>query len=37
MGGNGFFRLTAGIMIGYCLAQGWVYLNQNFFWTLFYR
>ena len=28
---------TVGVAIGYCLVQGLAYLNQHYFWALFYR
>ena len=31
------FRFTTGIFLGYCLAQGLVYVNSHYLWTLFYR
>jgi len=34
---KGFFMLTSGIMIGYCLVRSVVYLQDNYFWTWFYR
>lgn len=32
-----FMMVMVGILIGYCLVQGASYLNQNYFWALFYR
>lgn len=34
---RGAIRFGAGVAIGYCLVQGLAYLNQHYFWALFYR
>jgi len=28
---------AAGILIGYCLVQGFTYLQSNYLWALFYH
>lgn len=33
----GAFRFVAGVLIGYCLMQGFAYVNTNYLWTIFYR
>lgn len=32
-----FMRFLSGAMLGYCLAQGLVYLHHNYLWTVFYK
>ncbi len=31
------FMFGIGVAIGYGLVQGITYINQHYFWTLFYR
>lgn len=32
-----FMTFTIGVLLGYCLVQGFSFLNQQYLWTLFYR
>ncbi len=34
---KGFLKFTTGMMLGFCIVQGFAYLNQHYLWTLFYH
>jgi hypothetical protein len=33
----GILRFVTGVLVGYCLVQGFTFVNANYLWAIFYK